>query len=111
MKQRKINYRIYHHGNEIVAVSSFAKKPVRGVAKCDPRDEFDHKKGEALAIARCDYKIAEKRVKKAEATARAYKDLLECVNADYADALAYRKSAREEFIEVNERLRNLKATL
>lgn len=95
-KQRKINYKIYHHDNEVIAVSTFAKRMVRGVAKCDPRDEFDHKKGEALAIARCDLKIAEKRMKRADEKVKFYKEYLTEITGAFADSLTYQKIAKEE---------------
>lgn len=58
-------YKYYFGKNTVVAVSSFAGKTVRGVAKCGPNDEFDVKKGKELARARCARKIAEKRFKRA----------------------------------------------
>ena len=59
----------------IVAVSSFAGKPVKGYADLHPMDEFDIEYGQALAAARCAEKIAAKRCKRAynkvdEATAQ-----------------------------------------
>jgi hypothetical protein len=51
----------------VVALSTFAKKPVRGKAKCDPRDEFSTSDGMLLAAARCNERIAEKRKRNAEA--------------------------------------------
>lgn len=60
------NYKYYTDGNnKIVAVSSYAGKSVRGVAKCDPRDTFDIEKGKALAAARCSVRVAEKRNRRA----------------------------------------------
>lgn len=58
-------YKYYFGKNIVVAVSSFAGKTVRGVAKCGPNDEFDVEKGKELARARCARKIAEKRHKRA----------------------------------------------
>lgn len=58
-------YKYYFGKNIVVAVSSFAGKTVRGVAKCGPNDEFDVEKGKELARARCARKIAEKRFKRA----------------------------------------------
>lgn len=58
-------YRVYETPTQVIAVSSFAGKTVRGVAKCNPADNFDSEKGVALATARCGVKIAEKRVKRA----------------------------------------------
>ena len=49
----------------IVAVSSFAGKPVKGYADLHPMDEFDLEYGQALAAARCAEKIAAKRCKRA----------------------------------------------
>lgn len=46
---------------QVIAVSTYAGKEVRGVAKCDPRDEFNLDFGKELAAARCALKIAEKR--------------------------------------------------
>ena len=51
---------------QVVAVSTYAGRKVRGVAKCDPRDEFSVENGKKLAAARCNLKIAEKRAKRAE---------------------------------------------
>jgi hypothetical protein len=59
------NYRFYNSKNKVIAVSTYAGKPVRGVAKCDPEDTFAIEYGEALAAARCNEKIAEKRVSRA----------------------------------------------
>ena len=58
-------YRVYETPPQVIAVSSFAGKTVRGVAKCNPADSFDSEKGVALATSRCGVKIAEKRVKRA----------------------------------------------
>ena len=49
----------------IIAVSSFAGKPVKGHADCHPKDEFDKEYGIALAVARCAEKIAAKRCNRA----------------------------------------------
>ena len=58
-------YRVYNAGNKVIAVSTYAGKPVRGIAKCDPEDTFSIDGGKNLAIARCNEKIADKRVKRA----------------------------------------------
>ena len=110
-KQRKINYKIYHHGNEVVAVSTFAKRMVRGVAKCDPRDEFDHKKGEALAIARCDLKVAEKRMKRANEKAKFYNSYMTEVFCAYSESLEYQKVAMEELNAAKAALKKLETSM
>ena len=59
-------YRFYKSDSKVIAVSSFAQKPVKGVAKCDPNDTFSFEDGKRLAAARCNKKISEKRLKRAE---------------------------------------------
>ena len=38
-------YRYYTAGNKIIAVSTYAGKTVRGIAKCAEGDTFDIEKG------------------------------------------------------------------
>lgn len=52
--------------NKVIAVSTYAGKTVKGVAKLDPRDEFDEAKGKELAAARCNVKVTLKRLARAE---------------------------------------------
>jgi hypothetical protein len=78
-------YRFYTHGNEVVAVSSFAGRNVRGTAKCDPRDKFSLDTGKALAAARCNEKIAWKRMQRAKS---------EMIKAAHEASLAYDKERR-----------------
>ena len=78
------NYKYVTAGNKVIALSTFAGKTVRGVAKCAPGDVFDEEKGKDLATARCAYKIALKRQKRAN---KKYK-----IAADeYAKALKFLK--------------------
>ena len=64
--------------NVVEALSSYGGEIVRGVAKCNPEDTFDLEFGMSLAAARCDLKVAEKRVK------RATKKYSEAANAHMA---------------------------
>ena len=71
MRKYNYNYNIVHSKDRsdrdvTVAYSSFAGKPVRGVARCNPEDTPDAAKGVALAKARCGLKVAQKRRKYAE---------------------------------------------
>lgn len=58
-----MRYRYYKVGNKIICVSTFAGKKVRGVAICSPKDNFNEATGKNIARARCDVKVAEKRIK------------------------------------------------
>lgn len=62
-------YRFYQNGNRIIAVSTYAGKTVRGVAICHPEDKFDLELGKRIAAARCNEKIAKKRLDRANSKA------------------------------------------
>lgn len=47
---------------KIIRTKKFAGKSYRGIAKCDPVDDYDQEKGEELALARCEAKIANKKM-------------------------------------------------
>lgn len=51
---------------EIIAISTYAGKVVKGRAKCASNDTYDFEKGKELAGARCNQKVCAKRVKRAE---------------------------------------------
>ncbi len=61
----KYKFYVSPNENKVIAVSSYAGRKVTGVATCAPEDKFDLKKGMALAAARCNLKVAEKRMKRA----------------------------------------------
>lgn len=87
----KYTYFVADKQKKVVAVSTYAGKIVRGVAKCDPRDEFSVEDGKKLAAARCAVKIAKKRNANANAQKkRAYNELVAKQNRlqkmnDYVD--------------------------
>lgn len=83
-------YKYITAGNKTIAISSYAGKTVRGVAKCNPKDTYDPEKGKDLATARCAYKIALRRQK------RAQKKVAEA-KAQYEEALNF-KTQMEEYL-------------
>lgn len=100
-------YKIHRSKNKVFAIGSFAGKPVRGIAKCDPEDTFSMRIGEDLATARCENKIAIKRVKYAEAKKAAAlkafneaKKFLDEMNAYYDKSVEQLSEARENLNSV-----------
>ena len=98
----KYTYYIAENQRQVIAVSSYAGRIVRAVAKCDPRDEFSIETGKKLAAARCNLKVATKRAKRAaskltEATAacraaEAHKRDMNAYLTDSEQALAQAKA-------------------
>lgn len=63
---KEVKYKIFtNSANDVIAVSTYAGKTVKGIAKCDPRDTFDMDKGVEIAEARCAKKVADKRLTRA----------------------------------------------
>ena len=87
------NYKVYKSAGKVVAISTFAGKAVRGIAKCDPTDTYSETFGEDLAIARCSAKIAHKRVKSATTKMNAAAKALEAAQKHYEQMVAYYSDA------------------
>ena len=51
-ENRKIKYKYIVTGNKVIAISSFAKKPVRGIARCADSDTFNEEIGINIAKGR-----------------------------------------------------------
>jgi hypothetical protein len=69
----KYNFVVYDKKNidgtvskNVVALSTYCGKVIKGIAKCSSGDEFDLEKGKKLAAARCDLKVCQKRAKRAK---------------------------------------------
>ena len=83
--------------NSIYAVSSYAGKTVRGVSKCDPKDEFNMDKGKELAAARCQAKVSTLRLKRATKKLNEAEKALEKSQAHYDNMVKYfNDSARDK---------------
>ena len=109
-------YKYFHYldkdgKNTISALSTYAGRPVKGYAKCDPRDEFDFEAGKELAAARCNAKVARKRRLNADrrleeakiAFIEAQYYLINMMNY-YNDAVAAERVANEDVEKLLENL-------
>ena len=107
MKFPMEKYKFYVTKDTVIAVSSFAGRRVKGVAKCDPRDSFDLEKGKELAAARCDAKISNKRYKRANEKLSIVTAKLEKYNKELEKALNYYKDAQERLFDSIDELQKL----
>lgn len=82
------NYKFIKLDNKIIALSKDAGSTVKGVAKCNPEDTYSEEFGQKLAAARCNLKVAKRRVARAEKTV---KD----ANINYVSALRGKRRAHD----------------
>ena len=58
-------YKFIITDNQVIAISTYAGKTVKGIAKVNPLDKMDVEFGKKLAAARCNAKVAKRRAKRA----------------------------------------------
>jgi hypothetical protein len=97
MKYSLDKYKFYQFKNKnggttVSAVSSYAGRAVKAYAKCRPEDNFDIEKGKELAAARCNLKVAEKRLNRAS-----YKYMEASKAAD--EAIRYFEKMKQYYID------------
>ena len=100
-KYRWVTYEGLDGQKIVTSISSYAGKTVKGHAKCDPLDEFSLDKGRSLATARCDEKIAKRRVKRA-------KHCFEDAKREYDEALKHLQDMCVYYSDAVERLNEAK---
>lgn len=87
----------------MVCLSSFCKKSVRGIAKCNGEiDAYDPEYGKKLAQARCDEKICEKRVNRAADRFLEAKKNLEAAQAEYERMRNYLSDSERDYVIAKE---------
>ena len=112
MKYSLDKYKYYQFKNEnggttVAAASTYAGRTVKGYAKCDPKDNFDIEKGKELAAARCNMKVANKRVARAS---QKYLEAAQAVTqaaARFEAMKQYYMDAVDQADEAAEEIRNL----
>lgn len=95
----------------VCAVSSYAGRKVRGVAICSGKDTYDIEKGKLMAAARCEEKVAEKRLKRSIKKVAEAKNELDKVQKHFAKMTNYNDDAATAFIKAQQDRKNLENTL
>lgn len=106
------NYKEFHYTNEnglkvIKVGSTYAGKPVWGYAICAPEDEYDEAYGYRLAKARCDKKIAKKRMRAATDRMHLYYEAKMKIDREYekscdyfVDSFKANEAAEKEYLRI-----------
>ena len=90
-------YKYVEVGNKVIAISTYAGKVVRGVAKCHPDDQFSLERGKELAAKRCNEKVARKRFQRAIAKLVETEAAFEAARKAYVNAMSYADDASQHW--------------
>ena len=111
VKQMYNNYKYIETSNKVIALSTYAGKTVRGIAKCHPNDTFDVEFGRKLAAARCNAKIAAKRFNRASAQYKSVHNELREINAKFINVCDYYKEAAAQLKEAEAYLGEVRSSV
>lgn len=82
---------------EVIALSTYAKKTVKGVAKCAPEDAFNEENGKKLAAARCNVRVSSLRVKRARHKFHEAMAILDAAKEYYRDMAVYLEESKDAY--------------
>ena len=95
----------------VIALTTYAGKVVKGVAKCTSSDTFDLEVGKKLAAARCDAKVCKKRKTRAEEKYGQARMAIENLETYARKMVNYYSDSRNEYYESLNRLKELEKEL
>lgn len=104
-------YRFIQNGNRVIALSTYAGRTVRGIATCSSKDSFSLDKGKELAAARCAFKIASKRLARADSKVFEATIAMQKGNEYYDNMLDYQRNALINYYETRNMLDSILAGL
>ena len=110
-KYKFIEYKRQDGRMEIIAISTFAGKPVRGKAICALDDTFDRYKGMTLAAARCNEKIARKRYLRSKQKIREAEQCVLAATRYYDNMRHYHEDAYFNMIQAGKERNQLESEL
>ena len=107
----KCNFYINTDTRTVVCATTYKNERLRGVAKCDPEDDFDTEIGKLLAYIRCRQKLAKRKLAHAkkvylrslEDERKAKKNVAKAASF-YRDSVEYLKASNEALEKMMERL-------
>lgn len=97
--------------NEVIAVSTFAGRTVKGHAKCHSNDAFNLEIGQKLAALRCGQKIALKRVARARRCVERAKYEYEHALEMLVKMIGYQNDSEGELAEIESELAEFERTI
>lgn len=114
----KYQFKTYEQKNEdgsvstvVLAITRYAGKFVKGVAKCMSTDPFDLEVGKKLAAARCDFKVCHKRLGRARDKKHEINLEIEKLSTKYTAAHKYYTDALNAAMESVNTLKDIQNSL
>ncbi|MBR1453563.1 MAG: hypothetical protein IJ593_02805 [Lachnospiraceae bacterium] len=110
MKNKRFNnfpmrkYKFSFDGNTVTAQSTYAGEIVTAKAKCHEHDEFSHEKGMEIAAARCNAKVAKRRLAASNRALKEAKELIEEINFYHQRMAQFNNDAQTAYEEAMDRL-------
>ena len=108
--QNKYKYYSFHideEGKKVIAVTHYAGRAVRGIAKCAPEDTFDVELGCKIAVARAERKVARAKIRNAAAKYLEAAKAADAAQKRFDDMKQYYIDAVDQFDEAEEQLEKL----
>lgn len=107
-----MRYNTYTNGvDKVIVTSTYAGKTVRGIAKCSSEDNFDLEIGKQLAKARCDEKVAYKRMRSAQRRLEHTRQVVSDILAYLHKIEEYESDAHMAWVYARDERQNLEETL
>lgn len=100
-------YKYYTDNKHVYAVSTYAGKTVKGTATCHENDIFNLEIGKDIATARCNEKVAKKRLNRADRKLREAELALTKARGIYNDMYDYYRRSYEAYYDAKRETKNL----
>ena len=114
----KYQFKTYEQKNEdgttstvVIAISTYAGKIVKGVAKCMSGDKFDIETGKRLAAARCNLKVCDKKVNRVGEKFANARKVLDDAEKCCDEMKQYYKDVYNEYFMAEKKLSDIESEL
>ena len=104
-------YKYYTTKNKVIAVSTYAGRTIKGVAKADPRDTFDIETGKKLAALRCNEKVAKRRYARAQKKVKEAAQELDVAKNHYHKMLQYMNDSHDAYIQAEKEVNTYRGNI
>ena len=106
-KYKHYSFIVNEDKKKVIAVTHYAGRAIRGIAKCSPEDAFNMELGCMLAVARAEEKVAKAKVRNASAKYLEAAKAADAAQKRFDDMKQYYIDSVDQLDEIEEELNNL----